>query len=94
MYADSGATFGTIQSAQVISSKSPAPVYLYQFNYQGKYSMGYWPGTNETYGVLHADDLIYLFYSEPEFPYIDSTDEDGPVVDRITKLWANFAETG
>ena len=86
--------FGTIQSAQIISEKNKEPVYLYQFSYQGKYSNSYWPGTNETIGALHEDDLIYLFYSQISTPFINSTDEEGPVVDRFTTLWKNFVETG
>lgn len=45
-------------------------------------------------GVVHHDDLIYLFYISKLFPEFKPTDPESVTVDKITTLWANFARTG
>ena len=82
-----------VRSAKLIAEKNSAPVYLYQFNYQGENSSLFHPGTNEAL-VLHADDMNYIFYAEGGYPFIDTTSQDGYFVDKITTLWKNFVETG
>lgn len=46
-----------------------APLYIYDFDYRGSisYSLLYAGNTNN-YGVVHCDDLIYLFNSPTLFP--------------------------
>lgn len=44
-------------------------------------------------GVVHHDDLLYLFRVSlfPDFP----TDSDAlKIVERMTRIWANFAKSG
>lgn len=94
MYADSVIIFGVLRAAQLIAEKSIEPVFVYQFNYQGQYSHAYWPGTTEPYGVIHHDDLIYLFYISKVFPRFNTSGEDADCVDRLTGLWSNFIVTG
>lgn len=47
-------------------------------------------------GVVHHDELIYLFYISRGFPYFtkDSPKPEAHMVDKMTTLLANFAETG
>lgn len=45
-------------------------------------------------GVVHHDDLIYLFYISKLFPEFKQNDPESVTVDKITTLWANFARTG
>lgn len=49
--------------------QNAAPLYIYDFNYRGSisYSLLYAGNTNN-YGVVHCDDLIYLFNSPTLFP--------------------------
>lgn len=44
-------------------------------------------------GVVHHDDLLYLFCVS-FFPYFDENSPEIPTVERMTKIWANFAKTG
>lgn len=95
IFSDSYLTYGVIRAAKLIAAKNTAPVYLYQFNYEGKTSGVFWPGGNNFSSAAHGDDLLYLFkFNSPMFPSFNATGEDGDSVDRFTTLWKNFAETG
>ena len=93
MYADSCITFGVVRSAKLMAEKNTEPIYLYQFNYQGLYNSGVWPGTNFPRGVGHGDDVIYVF-STANRPLFDLDSDDGRMVDAWTGLWVNLMETG
>ncbi|XP_050295651.1 esterase E4-like [Anthonomus grandis grandis] len=97
LYADSMIGFGNNRAVKLVSAKNTAPTYYYKFSYQGDYSHNYLPGTNNTkpYGVVHHDDLIYLFYISKLFPLfgVDSPKEVG-MVEILTTLHANFAKYG
>ncbi|XP_025833114.1 uncharacterized protein LOC108734580 [Agrilus planipennis] len=88
--------FGINRAVKVFSAKNSQPVYYYEFTYQGRYSHVYLPGTNNTvpYGVVHHDDLIYLFYISTLFPKFTTNDPESNTVDKMIKMWANFAKTG
>ncbi|RZC36490.1 COesterase domain containing protein, partial [Asbolus verrucosus] len=75
IFADSVIGFSVNRAANLLSQKSSAPVYYYEFTYQGRYSHFYLPDSNGTipYGVVHHDDLIYLFYISAIFPFFDET---------------------
>ncbi|XP_054262011.1 juvenile hormone esterase-like isoform X2 [Macrosteles quadrilineatus] len=45
IYTDSLITFSVVQTARLFAAKSSSSVYLYLFDYQGKYSHNYVPGT-------------------------------------------------
>lgn len=80
----------------MLSEKSNQPVYYYRFNYKGRYSHFYLPESNNTmpYGVVHSDDLIYLFQIKKKFPEFKNTDQEIPTVEKLTIMWSNFAKTG
>lgn len=44
-------------------------------------------------GVVHHDDLLYLF-NISFFPYFEETAREIPTVERQTAMWAHFAKTG
>ncbi|XP_063220824.1 esterase E4-like [Bacillus rossius redtenbacheri] len=94
LYADALIGFGEDRNAKLVSRMSTEPVYFYKFSYQGRYSHRYYPGTTKPYGVVHHDDLIYLFYISVLFPYFTSTDPETLTVERLTTLWGNFVRTG
>lgn len=46
-----------------------APLYIYNFKYRGSLSYSFlYAGNTNDYGVVHCDDLIYLFNSPALFP--------------------------
>nr|CAI5851523.1 unnamed protein product [Callosobruchus analis] len=72
-------------------------VYYYRFSYQGRYSNFYTPESNKTapYGIVHFDDLIYLFQNDKLFPaFKETTPIEIEMVTKLTTLMYNFAKTG
>ncbi|XP_051166329.1 venom carboxylesterase-6 [Leptopilina boulardi] len=73
-----------------------SPIYYYYFGYRGSASFSKLFGDQERdYGVSHADDLQYLFpVGEQLFQDTPLTTEDHKIIDLLTSLWFNFANTG
>ncbi|XP_069669062.1 juvenile hormone esterase-like [Periplaneta americana] len=82
------------QTVRLHSSKSSAPVYYYQFTFEGK--LGFLKkvmGADRFTGVCHADELGYLFFS----PHLDLEVDGKPeekMRSQLVKMWTNFAKTG
>ncbi|KAK2575832.1 hypothetical protein KPH14_007207 [Odynerus spinipes] len=93
IYADSVIIFPIHRVTQLFAQYSCEPVYFYQFTYQGRYSFNKWNDTTP-YGVVHHDDLQYLFYMKEIFPFFNATSPEIPMVERYTSMWTNFALTG
>lgn len=76
--------------------KKNSPVYYYHFAYKGTATMGKRLGKSKNdYGVIHGDELQYLFpLGERFFNDIILTTEDNKMIDILTELWFNFANTG
>lgn len=67
-------------------------MYYYKFTYLGSYSSFLYP-RNKAFGVHHGDDRQYvLFTGYP--PKIRETDPDNFMVERMTRIWEQFARTG
>lgn len=97
LYADALVGFGVNRAAELISEKNNASTYYYKFNYQGRYSHYYTPDSNNTkpYGVVHHDDLIYLFYISKLFPlFKENSPKEVEMVNKLASLYANFAKYG
>lgn len=97
IYADSNVGFGVHRGVKIISERNTAATYYYKFSYPGSYSHYYLPGSNGTqpYGVVHHDDLIYLFYISRLFPRFGiHAPKEVEMVDKLTTLYANFAKYG
>ncbi|XP_060523214.1 uncharacterized protein LOC132700111 [Cylas formicarius] len=96
LYADSTVGFSGNRAIKLISDKSPELCFYYRFSYPGRYSFFYLPNTNnKTYGVVHHDDLIYLFYYPKLFPLFgESTPKEVEMVKTLTGLYATFAKYG
>jgi hypothetical protein len=45
-------------------------------------------------GVVHHDDQMYLFFISALFPAFKPEDPETRIVERQTKMWANFVQTG
>ncbi|XP_053985421.1 uncharacterized protein LOC128879892 [Hylaeus volcanicus] len=93
IYADSVIIFPMYRTAKLIAENSDKPVYFYEFTFQGRYSFVYWNATTP-YGVVHHDDLQYLFFMKEFFPFLDSSAPEIPMVELYTSMWTNFVETG
>ncbi|EZA54385.1 esterase E4 [Ooceraea biroi] len=91
--ADSVIIFPQHRVARLIAENGDQPVYLYKFSYQGRYSFAMWNDTTP-YGVVHHDDLQYLFFMSAKFPFFKDDAPEIPTVELMTSVWSNFAETG
>ncbi|XP_012268625.2 esterase E4 [Athalia rosae] len=94
LFRDSIIGFPVHRFAKLMSEVSPQPVYYYEVTYQGRYSHRVWNDTQKPYGVVHHDDLLYLFYLKSNFPYFKVDDPEYQTVKRMTTMWTNFAKTG
>uniref|UniRef100_B4MQE9 GK21858 n=1 Tax=Drosophila willistoni TaxID=7260 RepID=B4MQE9_DROWI len=73
------------------------PHFMYSFNYKGPFSYAtFFTRANVTgkYGVVHCDDLIYLFRSPIIFPDFDKTSVEAKVIEKFVKYLVNFATFG
>lgn len=68
-------------------------VYYYKFSYTGRYSRFLYP-RNRPYGVHHVDDIQYVFGASFMGSNITLTDPENVMVQRMTRIWAQFARTG
>ncbi|KAG5884814.1 hypothetical protein JTB14_012022 [Gonioctena quinquepunctata] len=80
LYTDAIMGFQSNRAAKLFSKYGTSPVYYYCFTFQGRYSHLTLPGTNDTAGVVHHDDL-YIYFISKDFS-------------RLTEIHANFARTG
>ncbi|XP_045478007.1 uncharacterized protein LOC123683151 [Harmonia axyridis] len=96
LYADAQTGWGMNRAVKLLSEDNKESVYYYKFSYQGRYSHYNHTENNQTvpYGVGHHDDLIYLFTMPERFPSFQNTDPEYKMVDKMTKLYANFVKTG
>ena len=45
-------------------------------------------------GVVHQDELLYLFPEDHLFPNVTRSENDDKMVDILSTLWTDFARTG
>lgn len=68
------------------------PIFTYYFDYQGEHSYSaLFTGTQEDFGVVHCDDLIYLFESVGLFPS-GLNENDTVISDKLVQLYVKFAK--
>ncbi|KMQ95962.1 esterase fe4-like protein [Lasius niger] len=91
--ADSVVTFPLHRTVKLFAENTDQPIYFYVSSYQGRYSFVMW---NETtpYGVVHHDDLQYLFFMRFKFPFFENDAPEIPTVELMTSMWSNFVATG
>nr|AJN91192.1 carboxylesterase [Cnaphalocrocis medinalis] len=95
IYGDSLVGFNTYRLANLMSRHSPHKVWYYEFAYIGNHSHYEDPVTSKPKGAAHHDDLIYLFSLSYRYPAIPADDSpDSKMVDKMTKLWYDFARFG
>ncbi|KAJ8686630.1 hypothetical protein QAD02_022424 [Eretmocerus hayati] len=93
LFADGVIGYSVHRLVNAVASASDKPVYYYNFTYQGPYSHVTWNNTKKPYGVVHHDDLLYIFRVS-FFPDFEKDSPDMKTVERMTSIWANFAKTG
>jgi carboxylesterase type B len=83
------------KTVRIHSNSVRAPLYAYMFSYKGRH------GTPEKFqlspaewGVMHLDELQYLFNSTELFAPMLKSDKEYPVAKHFIDLWTNFAKTG
>ena len=96
MYSDAWFTHAAYTSIRDYLEKQSSPIYYYYFAYRGSASFSRIFGDREqNYGVSHADELQYLFpVGEQLFKDTPLSEKDHEMVDIITSLWYNFANSG
>ncbi|KAH8400773.1 hypothetical protein KR009_000937, partial [Drosophila setifemur] len=81
---------------QDVSNRSK-PVFLYSFNYRGplSYASAY-TSANVTgkFGVVHCDDLLYLFRSPLIFPDFERNSTEAKVIHSFVDYFVQFAKFG
>ncbi|XP_071875787.1 carboxylic ester hydrolase [Bombus fervidus] len=96
MFSDAWFTHAARTSVRSYLEKQSSPVYYYYMSYRGSASFSRIFGDiNNNYGVSHADELQYLFpVGEQLFKDIPLSEKDLKMVDVLTSLWYNFANSG
>lgn len=71
-------------------------VYYYRFSYTGRFSRFYATvdPVRKPYGVHHIDDIQYMFYAAFMSPMFGVGDPEHTTVERMTRIWEQFATTG
>ncbi|XP_015127076.1 esterase E4 [Diachasma alloeum] len=93
LYADALVGFANHRFVNLMGGHSRAPVWYWKFSYQGRFTTARWPD-GKPFGVVHQDDLMYLFYQSKVFPYFEDDAPENVMVEKMTAIWANFAKTG
>ncbi|XP_043523966.1 venom carboxylesterase-6-like [Frieseomelitta varia] len=96
MYSDAWFTYAAHTAIRDYFEKQSSPIYYYYFAYRGSASFSRIFGDrNQNYGVSHADELQYLFpVGEQLFKDTPLSEKDHEMVDIITSIWYNFANSG
>lgn len=67
-------------------------LYIYKFNYRGNFSYApVFTGNNNNYGVVHCDDLLYLFRTPLIFPDFAKGSKDEEMVKLMVSTYISFA---
>lgn len=85
--------YGAHRFAQLVSNFSD--VYYYKFSYLGRFSTFRYP-SNQPYGVMHGDDRMYVTPSSNANidARIGLEDPENVMIERLTRIFAQFAATG
>merc|ERR1711997_1182734 len=86
------------QKAVSLMSEGSAPVFNYVLTYKGSNSAAsLFTDSEEDFGVVHGDDLQYLFQSqlfEGAIGGIEFNEDDINMIDLMCTYWSNFAKYG
>lgn len=91
--------FPAIQWVKLCAPKKKNKVYLYKFTCKSERNViaHFW-GLADLVGskpvTCHADDTMYLFNAKVMNSKVDTSSETFQLIERVTKLWTNFAKYG
>ncbi|XP_055533352.1 juvenile hormone esterase-like [Wyeomyia smithii] len=72
-----------------------APVSVYKFSFKGRYSYSlYYTFTQQDYGVVHCDDLIYLFRAPLLFQDFPPDSKEAQMSNNLVNFFIDFAING
>lgn len=91
LFADGVIGYGVHRFVKYVSRFTD--VYYYKFSFVGRFSLFKYP-RDKPYGVHHADDIQYVFNASYVGPSITLSDPESIMVERMTKIWEQFAATG
>ncbi|XP_068084707.1 juvenile hormone esterase-like [Anabrus simplex] len=93
-YSDLMFTEGIHAKVKKMAQLAKAPLYYYQFSYEGQ--LNFLKATCQINfpGASHADEIGYLFNVEMLNTEVPSDSTDALTRARMVKLWTNFAKTG
>lgn len=91
LFADSLIGFGVHRLVHLAARYTR--VYYYRFSYEGRNSHIYYPNVTP-YGVVHHDDLLYLFVEPTVSRMYNSNDEEFQTIETMTRMWTAFAYKG
>jgi len=83
-----------------LHAKSRAPVYNYLFSYKGTnslgpfYAMGDPSASKEDFGIVHGDDVFYMFKYILNGKQMIESEDDKKAVELYQRLLVNFARYG
>ncbi|XP_052859908.1 juvenile hormone esterase-like, partial [Anopheles cruzii] len=85
-----------VKQYATLANTDRAPVSVYRFAYKGRYSYSalFAGGDLGDYGVVHCDDLIYLFRSPAIFPDFPAGSPELQMVDTFVNFFIDFAING
>lgn len=91
--------YPTIQWIKLCAPKKKNKVYLYKFTCKSERNLFvHFKGLTDLIGnkpvTSHADDLLYLFNAKMMNTKVDTSSETFQLIERVTKLWTNFAKYG
>ncbi|KAG5680864.1 hypothetical protein PVAND_010345 [Polypedilum vanderplanki] len=90
-FSDGTIGHGSHKLVQMISNY--IDVYYYKFTYIGRYSVFNYP-REKPFGMSHADDIQYVLNTWYVGEDINITDPENLMIERMTRIWAQFAWTG
>lgn len=92
MYSDRSFEYPHYKQLQIMTNFTNMPIYTYFFDYRGQNSYSaLFTGTLRDFGVVHCDDLIYLFESPLLFP--NGLNQNDTIISRsLLKHYVTFAK--
>merc|ERR1712038_298570 len=94
MFGD-GLFLASDQKTVSLMSQGSSTVFNYLFTYKGsKNLISLYSETEEDFGVVHGDDVLYLFKSPLYDEVLELTEDDKKMVDLMVTYWSTFAKYG
>ncbi|XP_055608066.1 juvenile hormone esterase-like isoform X2 [Uranotaenia lowii] len=98
MYTEAGFIYpyqAAVKQYVTIANTNLAPVSVYKFSFRGRHSYSlFYTASLEDYGVVHCDDLLYLFRSPALFPDFPPKSDEARMARYFVNFFIDFAING